>query len=170
MGAITSVVKRHWYGEKHQVYMVDTVSSGCRQILHGLILGDFQHTIPNIGFAVEFADYKSLEISSLPDHPKLREHWMLSASGIIFVVDSADRSHLESAKSQIMSVLEMKNCPLVVFANKQDLSGALSPEAVADILELESITDRQWRVVGTCGITGEGVLEGLDWLVGAVQH
>ena len=95
---------------------------------------------------------------------------MLNASGIIFVVDSADRSHLESAKGQITSVLAMKNCPLVVFANKQDLSGALSPQAVAGVLELENITDRQWHVVGTSGFTGEGVLEGLDWLVGAVQH
>ena len=170
MGAITSVVKRYWYCEKHQIYMVDTVSSGCRHIFHGLKLGDYQHIIPNIGFAVERTDYKSLEISFLPEPPKLREQWMVSASGIIFVVDSADRSHLESAKSELRSLLEMKNCPLVVFANKQDLSGALSPEAVADILELENITDRQWHVVGTCGVTGEGVPEGLDWLDGVVQN
>ena len=170
MGPITSVVKRYWYEEKHKIYMVDTGSSGCRHILHELILGHFQDTPPRIRSGVECTDYKSLEICRLPDHPKLREHLMLNASGIIFVVDSADRSHLESAKSLMVSVLEMKNCPLVVFANKQDLSGALSPQAVADILELENITDRQWRVVGTCGFTGEGVLEGLDWLMGAVQH
>ena len=45
---------------------------------------------------------------------------------MIFVVDSADRERIQEAKEELMRVLdtpEMRNVPLVVVANKQDLPG-----------------------------------------------
>ena len=47
-------------------------------------------------------------------------------SGIIFVVDSADRERIQEAKEELLRILdtqEMRGVPLVVVNNKQDLPG-----------------------------------------------
>ena len=47
-------------------------------------------------------------------------------TGIIFVIDSADRERIQEAKEELFRILdtqEMKGVPLVVINNKQDLPG-----------------------------------------------
>jgi ADP-ribosylation factor protein 6 len=44
----------------------------------------------------------------------------------VFVVDSQDRERIDEAKQELHRILsdrEMKDCLLLVFANKQDLPG-----------------------------------------------
>ena len=54
---------------------------------------------------------------------------------------------------------------LLVFANKQDLSGAASSEEIARILELDTIKRRHWRIQPCSAYTGEGLAEGMQYLV-----
>lgn len=66
----------------------------------------------------------------------------------------------------------MRGCPLLVFANKQDLEGALSEEEIVKGLGLgveEDLGTRQWRVQGACAREGHGLWEGLNWLVRACK-
>ena len=45
---------------------------------------------------------------------------------MIFVIDSNDRARIEEAKTELTRIIqdrEMKDALLLVFANKQDLSG-----------------------------------------------
>lgn len=55
----------------------------------------------------------------------------------------------------------MKESLLLVFANKQDIQGAMTPEQVRDELQLTKLKDRLWNVVPSCATTGEGLLDGL---------
>lgn len=56
--------------------------------------------------------------------------------------------------------------PLLILANKMDLPKSMSHQALAEAMELTSIsTEHAWKVMHCCGITGEGVTEGWDWLV-----
>ena len=55
----------------------------------------------------------------------------------------------------------MKEALLLVFANKQDIPGALKPQDVQDALKLNQLKDRIWYVVPSCATTGEGLFEGL---------
>jgi ADP-ribosylation factor protein 6 len=56
----------------------------------------------------------------------------------------------------------MKDALLLVFANKQDLNGAMRPKEVSDRLQLEKIAkDHVWKVEPSCATTGEGIFEGL---------
>ena len=50
----------------------------------------------------------------------------------------------------------MKDVPLLVYANKQDLALALSPEELSETLELEDIDDRKWSIVACSAKTSEG--------------
>lgn len=54
---------------------------------------------------------------------------MLTATGtqgLIFVVDSADRARIDEARTELHRIIndrEMRDCVLLVLANKQDLDG-----------------------------------------------
>ena len=54
------------------------------------------------------------------------------------------------------------------MANKQDLSGAMSPNEVTEKLGLQQLKGRQWLVQGTSATTGQGLKEGLDWMAGVL--
>lgn len=50
---------------------------------------------------------------------------------MIFVIDSNDRARIEEAKTELTRIIqdrEMKDALLLVFANKQDLSGGVYME------------------------------------------
>jgi ADP-ribosylation factor-like protein 1 len=66
----------------------------------------------------------------------------------------------------MLSEDELKSVPVLVFANKQDVKGALSPGEISDKLGLAGQEKgREWSVRGSCAIKGEGLEEGLDWYV-----
>jgi ADP-ribosylation factor-like protein 1 len=68
----------------------------------------------------------------------------------------------------MLSEDELKSVPVLVFANKQDVEGALSPGEISDKLGLAGQEKgREWSVRGSCAIKGEGLEEGLDWYVAA---
>ena len=60
---------------------------------------------------------------------------------------------------------DVKNVPLLVFANKQDLNTAMSPEEIVSSLKLQSISGREWSIQACCAKTNEGIQEGMEWLV-----
>jgi signal recognition particle receptor subunit beta len=58
---------------------------------------------------------------------------------LIFVIDSADAERLDIVKKEIEMLLgeeELKGAALLVFANKQDIQGALGEAEIAAKLEL----------------------------------
>jgi signal recognition particle receptor subunit beta len=82
-------------------------------------------------------------------------------------VDSTDVERFETAKKEMFSLLEeeeLKESVLLVFANKQDLPGALSEAEISEAMGLSSIKDHSWFLCKTCATKGEGLYEGLDWL------
>ena len=56
---------------------------------------------------------------------------------------------------------------MLIFANKQDLGGALSVEEISKLLQLdnEAISGRHWSIFSCSAMTGEGLVDGIDWLV-----
>jgi ADP-ribosylation factor-like protein 2 len=52
-----------------------------------------------------------------------------------------------------------------VFANKQDLPGAATPEEISEILELDSIKTHHWQIVQCSAVTGMNLLQGIDWVL-----
>ena len=81
---------------------------------------------------------------------------------------------------------------LLVFANKQDIEGALTSDEIREVrieicdprcaagargalsaaltrraqeLELDQITTRHWRIGGCSAFTGAGLASGVDWIV-----
>lgn len=60
---------------------------------------------------------------------------------------------------------ELKNAVLCVFANKQDIEGAMSPSEVANSLGLPSLKNRKYQIFKTSAVKGTGLDEAMEWLV-----
>ena len=93
-------------------------------------------------------------------------------SGIIYVIDSSDKERIAEAKQELYNLMEeekLKDIKILISANKQDMPGMTVAEIKCQ-LELENIKSHQWNIVGTCAITGDGLLEGLNWLINAITN
>lgn len=91
---------------------------------------------------------------------------------VIFVIDSNDRERLKEASEDFHRYLanqdELENAAFLILANKQDLPHAASVSEICEAMKLHSLHDnRKWFIQGCCAITGDGLYEGLDWVVAA---
>ena len=50
------------------------------------------------------------------------------------------------------------------------MPNAASASEITDALDLTKMTQRQWFVQATCATTGEGIVEGLEWLAQRVKE
>lgn len=59
----------------------------------------------------------------------------------------------------------------MIFANKQDLGGALDFPTIASILDLsnEDISGRHYRLFSCSAMDGTGLIEGFEWLVNDIS-
>jgi ADP-ribosylation factor protein 1 len=173
MGLTFSQLFDRFFGKKDlRILMVGLDSAGKTTILYKLKLGEVVTTIPTIGFNVETVEYKKISFTvwDVGGQDKIRplwRHYYQNTQGLIFVVDSNDRDRIEDAKEELHRMLneeELRDCVVLVFANKQDLPNAMTVAEVTDKLGLQSMRHRQWFVQSTCATNGDGLYEGLDWL------
>lgn len=154
--------------------MVGLEEAGKTTILYNLKLGEFVTTIPTIGFNKETITYRRVpfDIWDISGKSKSRPMWQFyqqrAIDAIVFVLDSADREGLDEAREALHAVLSSQSGSdkqvLLVLANKQDLPGTMSKEEIADMLRLDTVTEKPWRVQPCCGVNGDGLYEGLDWI------
>lgn len=55
--------------------------------------------------------------------------------------------------------------PILIVANKVDLEGHLTEVELVEALNLDYITDNEWKVIGTSALTGKNVHLVAEWLV-----
>lgn len=176
--AFSSLLSRLWDSNKeHRILILGLDGAGKTTILYKLQLGEVVSTVPTIGFNVETLTYKKLQFNvwDLGGQTTIRPYWRCYYSGtaaVIFVVDSTDRDRLEISANELKTMLEedeLQDSALLVFANKQDQPGALGASEIAKALDLSSLKDRSWTIVACSAIRGDGLTEGLDWLVDMIK-
>ncbi|CDZ97205.1 small monomeric gtpase [Phaffia rhodozyma] len=168
-----------WGKDKEvRILMVGLDSAGKTTILYRLQIGEVVSTIPTIGFNVESVQYKNIkfQVWDLGGQSSIRPYWRCyyaNTQAIIYVIDASDAARLPTSRTELLTMLseeELKGVPVLVFANKQDVSGALSSGEISDKLGLAGgEKSREWSVRGSCATKGEGLEEGLDWLVNIIQ-
>jgi ADP-ribosylation factor-like protein 2 len=103
----------------------------------------------------------------------IRTYWrnyFEQTDGIVWVVDSVDRWRLEECRNQLRDLLsqeKLAGATLLIFANKQDLGGALTFEQISEALDLtnDDIAGRHFKILGCSAVTSTGLLDGFDWIV-----
>jgi len=93
-----------------------------------------------------------------------------ACQAMVFVVDASDMLGLAEAGAFLSGFYgseenkTVRHVPLLVFANKQDVAGAVSPKGVHEILGLGELNVTNKRVVGCEARRLEGCLEGFRWV------
>jgi signal recognition particle receptor subunit beta len=63
-----------------------------------------------------------------------------------------------------------RDATLLLFANKQDLAGALNASELRERMDLDRIcSNRSWYVQPCCALTGDGLLHGFEWLAAELK-
>mmetsp|Transcript_71035 Transcript_71035/g.117638 ORF Transcript_71035/g.117638 Transcript_71035/m.117638 type:complete len:134 (-) Transcript_71035:13-414(-) len=121
---------------------------------------------------MENFDYRNINFTvwDLGGDLKVRplwHHYYEGADGLIFVVDSIDRHRIEEARQELSRILTdtENDTVLLVFANKQESLDAMPLAEVAESLGLHMVRHRQWHIQAACAKTGDGLFEGVDWLI-----
>ncbi|EEH06913.1 ADP-ribosylation factor [Histoplasma capsulatum var. duboisii H88] len=170
MGGQVSKIMGKIFGSKEmRLLMLGLDAAGKTTILYKLKLNQDVTTIPTVGFNVESVTYKNVKFNvwDVGGQDKIRplwRHYFSGTQGLIFVIDSNDRARIDEARQELHRIIldrEMKEALLLVFANKQDIPGAMTPQEVTDKLQLTQLKDKVWFVVPSCATTGEGLFEGL---------
>ncbi|CAM8980570.1 unnamed protein product [Rhodiola kirilowii] len=161
-----------------RVVMLGLDAAGKTTILYKLQIGEVLSTVPTIGFNVEKVQYKNVMFTvwDVGGQEKLRplwRHYFNNTDGLIYVVDSLDRERIGKAKAEFQTIINdpfMLNSVILVFANKQDMRGAMTPREVCEGLGLLELKNRKWHIQGTCALKGDGLYEGLDWLASTLKE
>merc|ERR1712137_105166 len=182
--SFAKLFSRMFGSREMRILMVGLDAAGKTTILYKLKLGEIVTTIPTIGFNVENVEYKNINFTvwDVGGQDKIRplwRHYYQNTQAIIFVVDSSDKERIDginnqehSAKEELERMLqedELKNSILLVFANKQDLPNVMSVSEITKRLGLNKLENRQWYIQASCATEGDGLYEGLDWLVNNIK-
>ncbi|KAJ3159765.1 ADP-ribosylation factor-like protein 6 [Geranomyces michiganensis] len=126
--------------------------------------------VPTVGFSLDRFNYQNLHITvfDMSGQGRYRPFWEKyygDADGVVWVIDSSDTARISVAREELWRALghpEIKHrtnninnnnnsrlrlAPLLVFANKADVSGGMTAEECAAALGLDAIRDRNWNIV-----------------------
>jgi len=178
MGGLFSRIFSSLFGSKEtRILILGLDGAGKTTILYRLQVGEVVTTIPTIGFNVESVTYKNLkfQVWDLGGQTSIRTSWRCyyanteaGGSG----VDCGDKDRIGISKQELLAMLEeeeLRKAVLCVFANKQDMEGAMTATEVSNALGLSSLKTRTWSIFKTSATKGEGIEEAMDWLVDALK-
>jgi ADP-ribosylation factor protein 1 len=161
-------------------------SAGKTSILNVAQLGEVVTTIPTIDIDFQAMPYGNQQSAygnqqlTQRDYGgrcvmrPLRRHYYQNTSALVFVVDSNDWGRMSEACNQLHEMAnkdELKNQPILIFANKQDLPNAQSLDELKEGLKLSKLDEMKtkWHLQSTIATKNEGIKEGFAWLANAVQ-
>lgn len=99
----------------------------------------------------------------------LWEEYYQHCHGIIFIIDSTDRSRLQECCDTLLAVVNdenVTNVPILMLANKQDREDSMEVEDIKEIFNkiAEHLSARDSRVLPISAITGDGVADAIEWI------
>uniref|UniRef100_A0A3Q3CWV9 ADP-ribosylation factor related protein 1 n=1 Tax=Haplochromis burtoni TaxID=8153 RepID=A0A3Q3CWV9_HAPBU len=100
-------------------------------------------------------------------------YYYAESHGVIYVIDSTDEERLSESKEafeKMISSEALEGVPLLVLANKQDVPNCLSvPDIKTTFSDCAPKIGKRDCLVQPCtALTGDGVNEGIEWMVKCV--
>eukprot|EP01129_Flabellula_baltica_P003778 TRINITY_DN1350_c0_g1_i2.p1 TRINITY_DN1350_c0_g1~~TRINITY_DN1350_c0_g1_i2.p1 ORF type:complete len:206 (-),score=34.55 TRINITY_DN1350_c0_g1_i2:20-637(-) len=178
MGIIQSTFKALFGKEERRILMLGLDAAGKTTVLYKLKSGEVICTTPTIGFNVETLQYRNIKFTvwDIGGQDRIRRLWRHYYEGthaLIYIVDSNDRERIEESAMELHNILRdeaLVDACVLVLANKQDLPNAVGVRELIEKLGMHELRERPWKVQAACGVSGEGIYEGMEWLSNAVRN
>jgi small GTP-binding protein len=180
MGAAWTRLMQTFFGNKQvKILLLGLDNAGKTTTLYKITMNEVVLTAPTVGYNVEQRSYGNVNFVmwDLGGQDSARATWSSyfptagTACALVIVADSTDKSRLPILRIELERLLmaeELKGSPVLVFANKQDLKGALNAAELSETLGLPAIRDRAWHIQPSCALTGQGLDAGMQWLAQTV--
>ncbi|KAJ2938583.1 hypothetical protein O0L34_g4081 [Tuta absoluta] len=173
MGFLTILKKLRQKEKEMRILMLGLDNAGKTTILKRFNGEPIDTISPTLGFNIKTLEHRGfkLNIWDVGGQKSLRSYWknyFESTDGVAWVVDSADPRRLADCARELHTLLReerLAGATLLVLANKADLPGALSLQDIREALDLDSIKTHHWRIVRCSAVTGENLLDGMDWML-----
>ncbi|KAK0081579.1 hypothetical protein PV325_011922 [Microctonus aethiopoides] len=173
MGLLTILKKLKQKEKEMRILMLGLDNAGKTTILKRINGEPIDTISPTLGFNIKTLEHRGhkLNVWDVGGQKSLRSYWrnyFEATDGLIWVVDSADKRRLEDCKIELYKLLQeerLLGASLLIFANKQDLPGALSPMEIAEVLDLSNITTHHWQIFKCSAVTAENLVNGIDWIL-----
>ncbi|KAM9315741.1 ADP-ribosylation factor-like protein 14 [Gastrophryne carolinensis] len=166
------IISGHSKVKEARVLLLGLDAAGKSTVLYRFKFKESFSTFPTIGFNVEKIQpekHLQLTIWDIGGQEKLRAFWCCyfeETDVLVYVVDSTNKATLDESKREFHRVLQnelIKNIPVVVLANKQDLPGALNADEITRKFNMKKYcSNRAWYVQPCCAISGQGLAEGFN--------
>ncbi|KAG5489055.1 hypothetical protein JIQ42_00676 [Leishmania sp. Namibia] len=177
MGILDLLIRIRPTSRSAGILIVGLDNAGKTSILRQLSDEDVSHVASTQGFQIKklITGRMKLNVWDMGGQRAARYYWRQyfeEADVIIYVVDAADPRRILEARHELEHLLEeekVAGVPMLIFANKQDLLGALSVEELTVALNLTGLRDRRWCIQACSAKTGEGLDKGINWAVKQVK-
>ncbi|XP_053555568.1 ADP-ribosylation factor-like protein 4D [Bombina bombina] len=160
------------------VVVIGLDSAGKTSLLYRLKFKEFVKCVPTKGFNMEkikapVGNSKAItfQVWDVGGQEKLRPLWKSytrRTDGMVFVVDSSELERMEEAKVELHKITrtsENQGVPVLVLANKQDVTDALSVTEVEKLLAIHELgTSTLSHIQGCSAVDGRGLHQGLEKL------
>uniref|UniRef100_A0A182TJC7 ADP-ribosylation factor-like protein 3 n=1 Tax=Anopheles melas TaxID=34690 RepID=A0A182TJC7_9DIPT len=148
-----------------RILLLGLDNAGKTTLLKQLASEEVTQVTPTAGFNIKsvVSDGFKLNVWDIGGQSKIRPYWknyFENTDVLIYVIDSSDKKRLEETGDELTELLlddKLKSVPLLVFANKQDVVGALKASEIAECLKLVKLMDRTWQIQGCSALQGTGV-------------
>ncbi|KAJ2559880.1 ADP-ribosylation factor-like protein 2 [Coemansia sp. RSA 1933] len=171
---LQSIIKKLRAKEKEVRILVLGLDNAGKTTIMKRVTGEPIDTIsPTLGFNITTLELDGYKVNfwDVGGQRTIRAYWrnyFEQTDGIIWVVDSADRQRIDLCRQELAALLKqdrLAGAALLVFANKQDIQGAMSEDAIRGALELDSLDTHHWAIHACSAVTGDNLLDGIKWIV-----
>ncbi len=173
MGLLDLIKKMKKTEKDARILVLGLDNAGKTTILKKLSNEEIKQIQPTQGFNVKSLVQEGFKLNvwDIGGHKTIRKYWenyFDATDALVYVVDSADSGRVKECQEVLQGLLvepKLKGVPILVLANKQDLVMAMTSEEIVAQLNLEAIKERAWAIYACSALSGEGMQEGLEWLL-----
>ncbi|KWU47289.1 GTP-binding protein [Rhodotorula sp. JG-1b] len=175
MGLLTIIRKARLKGRQVRVLMLGLDNAGKTTICKALLGEDVDQVSPTLGFNIRTIVHNgyTLNVWDIGGQTSLRPYWrnyFEQTDAVIWVVDSSDRARMADCKRELHGLLQeerLMGASLLVFANKQDIRGAMTSDEIEQALDLPTLSSSHRWSIQPCSARFSAdprILAGLDWV------
>ncbi|XP_039757484.1 ADP-ribosylation factor-like protein 2 [Pararge aegeria] len=178
MGFLTILKKLRQKEKEMRILMLGLDNAGKTTILKRFNGEPIDTISPTLGFNIKTLEHRGykLNIWDVGGQKSLRSYWknyFESTDGVVWVVDSADARRLADCARELHALLReerLAGATLLLLANKCDLPGACALPQIREVLDLDNIKTHHWRIMQCSAVTGENLLEGINWMLDDIAN